>query len=1847
MMKSLSVLILFFLCCVAVHGTASGAADSIVVFNEINYSPADETTGTEWIELHSLMGVDVDVSRWRIEGGVDYRFPEGTIIPGRGYLLIALDPSHPSLVGKGALGPWEGRLNNAGEELRIINNNERVMERVNYGDGGDWPVGPDGSGATLVKINQETADSRPSNWTHSETVGGTPGGTGSEPRDFAIVALDSDWKYEQSGAEPPANWNAVGFDDSAWLNGKGALYAERAGDDLPAPFGQRIELGAIAYYFRHSFNFDGDPAATTLALQTFYDDGLVVYLNGVEVFREEMPAGAPTSTTLASSSVEPELSDPITIPAAALVKGANVIAVEVHQSSAGSSDMAFGATLAATEAAVPRVAAPPRLAFNEVSPFNAESFQIELVNLTDAPLEVGGFQIRASTTGAAPFVLPQATLAAGEFVVFDSTQLGFRPADNDRLFLFDPSGQMLQDARGVTGRLRGRSTEHGGEWLYPTTPTFGSSNIFTIEDAIVINEIMYNPWPISAIPAIEAQTELQVVIDYGDNWRYDNTFAARGAGWASEAHADWTSAPGPLGFDNSVLPIPIVTELPNPNEFDPRVITFYFESDFMLTADQLANVAGIKLTHTVDDGAVFYVNGTEILRFAMPDGEIGSETLASAGGDAEITESDILPADALVVGLNRVSVEVHQSASGSSDYAFGCKVELDNIVSPASPGRPFSESDEQWVELYNKGAEAIDLTAWSLEDGINFDFPEGTTMAPGSYLVIAKDLTATKAKYPAATIIGEFGGTLSRSGDRLVLSDASGNPADVVEYFDGGSWPILADGGGSSLELRDPNADNSKPGAWAASDESGKSVWQTFTHEDTARNLNGDPTQYNEFIFGLLDEGSFLIDDISVIEDPGGDNIEMIQNGDFSGGNADKWRLLGTHRHGQVVSDPSQPGNDVLRMDATGSTEHMHNHAETTFANGERITASATYRYSFRARWLGGSNKLHTRLYFNRIARSNLLPVPENLGTPGAANSTAIANAGPTYAGLIHSPAVPPANTPFTVSVDAADPDGVTKLELHYSVDGADFQTVPMASANGVKFVGTIPAQSADSIVQFYVEGTDAKGAASMEPFNGPDSRALIRVDDGDAEDLDYINNFRITMTAADADFLHEATNVMSNDRLGATVIYNESEIYYNCGVRLKGSQRGRNTSVRVGFNVAFPPQQPFLGTHRTVGVDRSGAGDQFSQKEIMVKHGIYHAGGVVGSMDDLIRVISPTPRHIGSAMLVKSRYDDELMDNQFQDGGKGPLYEYELIYYPTSTTGGPEGLKRPNPDSVVGVPVRDIGGDDKELYRWHWLKKNNRDADDYSALIKVIRAIGQFGSNPSDEKIAEMDQLFDMDMSLRSWAIQVLFGIGDSYANGSQHNGMFYIRPEDGKGLYLPWDMDFTFSQGDTNLTNNGDLRNFVRVPKWERAYLGHLQDIIATTFNRAYMEPWEDHYSTFLPRENLNFAGTIDSRARAFTTAIARGIPEVDFEISTASGTSVDGTSITLEGKGWVNVRNLRLAGNPSPLKVEWIDEDTWQINVPVVPGANNFTVEAYDFQGAKIGEKTVAVTGTGTIAPATKGTLVISELMYHPADGNDFEFVEVQNISTTQSIELSGVRFDNGIDYEFGSRILAPGEFAVIAGSADAFASLYPGVTTEGSYQTEGSNRFSDGGEQVELVGAGGETIASFRYDNNAPWPVEADGQGASLVLIAPETDPDPSLPENWRASSVAKGTPGAGEEAGGLAEWQTANNIVDLTADEDDDGLSNLLEYALGTAPRLSNAAPVTAGTTDGAPTFGYQRNQVATDVAFTIEASANLIDWAPAATTQLSSTPNGDGTLAVVVRIDSQQAALYYRMRVSR
>src|SRR2546423_15720752 len=144
-------------------------ADATVVFNEVMYHPATNEAQLEWVELHSLMSVDMDISGWSLANGIDYTFAEGTIVPGGGYLVVAVSPvTLMAATGlTNVLGPFSGRLSNSGETLELRNNNQRVVDSLAYGTSGDWPIAPDGGGGSLAKRNSSGATADAANWTAS------------------------------------------------------------------------------------------------------------------------------------------------------------------------------------------------------------------------------------------------------------------------------------------------------------------------------------------------------------------------------------------------------------------------------------------------------------------------------------------------------------------------------------------------------------------------------------------------------------------------------------------------------------------------------------------------------------------------------------------------------------------------------------------------------------------------------------------------------------------------------------------------------------------------------------------------------------------------------------------------------------------------------------------------------------------------------------------------------------------------------------------------------------------------------------------------------------------------------------------------------------------------------------------------------------------------------------------------------------------------------------------------------------------------------------------------------------------------------------------------------------------------------------------------------------------------------------------------------------------------------------------------------------------------------------------------------------------------------------------------
>ena len=110
------------------------------------------------------------------------------------------------------------------------------------------------------------------------------------------------------------------------------------------------------------------------------------------------------------------------------------------------------------------------------------------------------------------------------------------------------------------------------------------------------------------------------------------------------------------------------------------------------------------------------------------------------------------------------------------------------------------------------------------------------------------------------------------------------------------------------MELRDLNADNGDAVAWVASDESSRTEWKTYTYRERAASSRGPDNQWREFNMGLLSDGEMLIDDISVIENPDGGAVQKLSDTTFN--NSAAWKLVGNHRHGEIIDDPDTPGND-------------------------------------------------------------------------------------------------------------------------------------------------------------------------------------------------------------------------------------------------------------------------------------------------------------------------------------------------------------------------------------------------------------------------------------------------------------------------------------------------------------------------------------------------------------------------------------------------------------------------------------------------------------------------------------------------------------------------------------------------------------------------------------------------------------------------------------------------------------------------------------------------------------------------------------------------------------------------
>jgi hypothetical protein len=165
-----------------------------------------------------------------------------------------------------------------------------------------------------------------------------------------------------------------------------------------------------------------------------------------------------------------------------------------------------------------------------------------------------------------------------------------------------------------------------------------------------------------------------------------------------------------------------------------------------------------------------------------------------------------------------------------------------------------------------------------------------------------------------------------------------------------------------------------------------------------------------------------------------------------------------------------------------------------------------------------------------------------------------------------------------------------------------------------------------------------------------------------------------------------------------------------------------------------------------------------------------------------------------------------------------------------------------------------------------------------------------------------------------------------------------------------------------------------------------------------------------------------------------------------------------------------------------------------------------------------------------------LRVTELMYHPTpppagstnSAEDCEFIELRNISSSETLDLRGVRFTDGIQFNFtGSAVtdLAPGAWILVVADLAAFTNRYGSdLPVAGEYL----GQLDNAGERLQLVDARGEEILDFTYNNT--WHPITDGHGFSLLIVDDSAPWDSwGVAASWRSSAARLGSPGAADPA----------------------------------------------------------------------------------------------------------------------
>lgn len=1165
----------------------------------------------------------------------------------------------------------------------------------------------------------------------------------------------------------------------------------------------------------------------------------------------------------------------------------------------------------------------------------------------------------------------------------------------------------------------------------------------------------------------------------------------------------------------------------------------------------------------------------------------------------------------------------------------------------------------EFVELYNSGTASVDLGGWALTAGVAYEFPAGTRIGPGEFLVVGENPEALRAKFGVTGTLGPWIGRLANDGESVVLRNAAGQVVDEVDYRLGFPWPTVGDAPGYSIELVNPAFDNNLGGSWRASvvgavtpqqeqlvrarsnwryfkgtqePSSPSTAWRQAGFDDSGWLTGQTPIGFGEnFVATRLDDmrgnyGSVFARLKFNVPDPAKIS-ELVLEAQYDDG-------IKVWINGQNVVSANLPEGEVpFNATAAGALENAEfvpfpiGAGASTLVAGENVIAVQAHNSSVSA----SSD-------FFVDARLTSQTGPASRGpTPGRINSVYTDNAPPHVRQVAHEPRAPVSGQPVTITAKITDADGMGDVSLEYQVvepgnyielGDAAYQTswtsVPMVdSGSGVDAIAGDGIYSAElpgslqqhrRLVRYRLTAADAGGRAITVPYaDDPQPNFAYFVYDGVPSwsgaiqpggsdpirgavvtyGTDVMRRLPVYHLISKKSAVEDCTwySGYGGDlyRWKGTLVY-DGDVYDHIGYRARGGvwryAMGKNM-WKFDFNRGhdFEARDDY-GRRYKIGWTKLNLGACIQQGDYQHRgeQGMFEAVGF--RLFNLVGVESP------GTHFVQFRIVDEAQESDPASQYNGDFWGLYLAV-----------------EQEDGRFLDEHGLPDGNFYKMEGGsgELNNQGATGVTDKSDLRNFMSTYRGSPSDDW---WRQNFSLD---RYYSYQAIVQGIHHYDICYGKNYFYLLNPDTGVWSVHPWDLDLTWADNMFDSGCGGVDEFLTRVlprPAFTLEFQNRVREIRDLLFNTDQTWQLIDEYATMIddPTGAPSFVDadramwdynpvmanrSIVNQSKAGQGRFYQVVPTKDFPgmvskmkdyvvarsalldqmandplipdlpvIQPVSEASIPTDRLTFRAAsysgptpfaamkwriGEITPFESPSAERSTPRRYEI--EPVWE-SAELAAFAPEITVPA---EAVKIGHSyrlRLRMKDTAgrwshwsepvefTAAPADNAAsleenLRITELMVNPPAGSAYEFVELHNTSDSQTLDLAGVSFTQGIEYTFPAGTTLPplGYVLVVPASIEGnFASFraFYGLGTEISIVGPYSGALNNAGEPITLkTAAGGANILSFEYGDGRGWPVAADGAGHSLVPLASAIrggGGQLDYPGNWRASSYRNGSPG---------------------------------------------------------------------------------------------------------------------------